>query len=551
MSSTVPHTDSAADNPAPYDVAVVGYGPSGLVLASALGRRGHRVVVIERWKTLYGLPRLNHIDGEVARIIQNVGDIEVALKGAEPADEYVWRNGEDRKLLTVDWTGESSGYAAHYTMYQPDIEDAIDADIKTRDNVDVYQGWKAVELDQDADGVTLRIRQWDRQDPDRWDHGEDDRVIRARYIVGADGANSFVRTSLGIERDDLESDDVWLNLDTEKLRELPERYSTSTQYCDPIRPNMSMPIGATRQRFEVAILPGESQEEAATEEYAWRWFRERHNLGPEDVRILRQIVYIFSARTAVRWRDGRAFLIGDAAHTMPPYMGQGACSGMRDGLTLAWKLDLVLRGHADDAFLDTYETERRPHVAAIQAGSVALGDIANTLDVEVARARDEAFFAGEELDAPPFPIIEAGYLAGGEQPHAGTLTPQGRIEKDGRTALFDDIIGNPLNLVTVGDPASVLSAEQFDRLAEVGVAVVSLTPGTPWSVSDVASTYRDFFAAIDAEAYVARPDFVVFGTGSMAEVPGLVEDMLAQLRTDATASEDAATQERSATEAVA
>ncbi|RAF62461.1 3-(3-hydroxyphenyl)propionate hydroxylase, partial [Burkholderia multivorans] len=96
----------------------------------------------------------------------------------------------------------------------------------------------------------------------------------------------------------------------------------------------------------------------ATEEYAWRWFRERQALGSDDVRILRQIVYVFSARTAQRWREGRGFLIGDAAHTMPPYMGQGACSGMRDGLTLAWKLDLVLRGFADDAFLDTYEAER-------------------------------------------------------------------------------------------------------------------------------------------------------------------------------------------------
>ncbi|GAA3844228.1 bifunctional 3-(3-hydroxy-phenyl)propionate/3-hydroxycinnamic acid hydroxylase [Brevibacterium ammoniilyticum] len=530
-------TEAAASTT--YDVAVVGYGPSGLVLASALGRRGHRVVVIERWKTLYGLPRLNHIDGEVARIIQNVGDVEVALKGSAPADEYVWRNGAGEKLLTVDWSGESSGFAAHYTMYQPDIEDAIDADVRTRDNVDVLQGFKGIDLSQDADGVTLRVRPWSRDDETAADHGEDDLIIRAKYIVGADGANSFVRTALGIDRDDLECNDVWLNLDTEKVRDLPERFDVSTQFCDPLRPNMSMPIGPGRQRFEVAVLPGENPEEALTEEHAWKWFRERHDLGPEDVRILRHIVYVFSARTAHRWRDGRAFLIGDAAHTMPPYMGQGACSGMRDGLTLAWKLDLVLRGHADEAFLDTYEEERRPHVAAIQAGSIALGKIANMLDVDAAKARDEAFFAGETLDAPPFPTIESGYLARGEQPYAGTLSPQGRIAKDGATALFDDIIGNGLHLVTSGDPATVLSAEQFDRLAEVGAAVVSTAPGTPWSVTDVDGTYRDYFASTDSEVFIARPDFVVFGTGAMADAPALVDDMIAQLRSggqDAAAS---------------
>lgn len=212
-------TEAAASTT--YDVAVVGYGPSGLVLASALGRRGHRVVVIERWKTLYGLPRLNHIDGEVARIIQNVGDVEVALKGSAPADEYVWRNGAGEKLLTVDWSGESSGFAAHYTMYQPDIEDAIDADVRTRDNVDVLQGFKGIDLSQDAEGVTLRVRPWSRDDETAADHGEDDLTIRAKYIVGADGANSFVRESLGIDRDDLECNDVWLNLDTEKVRDLP------------------------------------------------------------------------------------------------------------------------------------------------------------------------------------------------------------------------------------------------------------------------------------------------------------------------------------------
>ncbi|QQT69631.1 bifunctional 3-(3-hydroxy-phenyl)propionate/3-hydroxycinnamic acid hydroxylase [Brevibacterium casei] len=521
-----------------YDVIVVGYGPSGLVLASALGRRGHRVLAVERWASLYGLPRLTHIDGEVARIIQNVGDVDRALQGSEPASEYIWRNGEGETLLTVDWSGESSGYAAHYTMYQPDIEDAIDADIRDQDTVDVLQGWQAVHLSQDSDEVTLRIRPWSKdrqgqtgQPGDRSDGTHpDDRTVTARYIVGADGANSFVRTSLGIERDDLESNDVWLNLDTEKLRELPERFAVSTQFCDPVRPNMFMPIGARRHRFEVAVLPGESLEEAATEEYAWRWFRERHGLGPDDVRILRQIVYVFSARTAQRWREGRAFLIGDAAHTMPPYMGQGACSGMRDGLTLAWKLDLVLRGFADDAFLDTYEAERRPHVAVIQATSVALGEIANLRDVEAAKARDEAFRTGTAPPPPPFPTIDAGYLAPGEQPFAGTLSPQGVITKDWRTGLFDDIIGNRINLVTSGDPASVLSRSQFDRLAEVGVDIVSTRPGNPWSVTDDNGTYRDYFAAIGAEAYVARPDFVVFGTGSMAEVPGLVDELLGQLR---------------------
>src|SRR3954463_2458421 len=143
-----------------YDVAVVGYGPSGLVLASALGKAGHSVVVFERWPALYGLPRLTHIDGETARIVQAVGDFDHALRDALPLSSYRYLNGSGELLLELDWSGSSCGQPAHLSIYQPDIEDAIDAHVRASGHVEVDQGWSVVAVRPHDDGVELAARPW-------------------------------------------------------------------------------------------------------------------------------------------------------------------------------------------------------------------------------------------------------------------------------------------------------------------------------------------------------------------------------------------------------
>ncbi|WP_020495865.1 bifunctional 3-(3-hydroxy-phenyl)propionate/3-hydroxycinnamic acid hydroxylase [Sciscionella marina] len=510
-----------------FDVVVVGYGPTGLVLASALGKAGHRVAVFERWPALYGLPRLTHIDGETARIIQSTGDVDQALREASAAEAYEWRNGAGELLLTVDWSGQSSGYAAHYTMYQPHIEDAIDQRVRRCPNVQVDQGTGVVALDQDADGVRLVVRPWRRDRDDQWSAGAEDRTVTARYVVGADGANSFVRTALGIEQVDLGVEDCWLNVDTECVHPLGQEFQVSRQFCDPEQPNMFMPIGKFRQRFEVSVRPGDDPGEMETADWAWRWLRQRHGLGPEDLRILRQIVYTFSARTALSWRRGRVLLAGDAAHTMPPYMGQGACSGMRDSITLSWKLDLVLRGFADETLLDTYEAERRPHVEVVQQCAIELGKIANLKDREAAAIRDAAFRRGEVPPMPPFPTISGGvvhHAPDGElSPLAGTLAPQGVVGSGTVSGRFDDVVGGGFNLVSARDVRARLSGEQQELLTALDMSVATLTPGTPDSVEDVEGTYARYFADTAADTFISRPDFHLYWAGKAEDAPAALD----------------------------
>lgn len=510
-----------------FDVAIVGYGPTGLVLASALGKKGHRVAVFERWPGLYGLPRLTHIDGETARIVQATGDLDHALRDALPLPHYRYLSADGEQLIELDWRGTSCGHPAHLSIYQPDIEDAIDQHVRATGNVEVNQGWAVVNLRAEADGVQLTARPWSKDRTGQWSHSGEERTVTAKYLVGADGAGSFVRATLGIERSDTGVHDQWLNIDTERLRPLPERFSRVTQFCDPARGHMYMPIGRSRQRFELAVLPGEDVAAYEDPEFAWRWLGEKHGLGRADVRILRQVVYTFQGRIAESWRRGRVLLAGDAAHTTPPYLGQGACSGMRDGITLGWKLDLVLRGLAGDQLLDTYEAERKPHATAITDISTALGKVANTHDLAEAAARDDAFRSGNVPPPPPFPTIVAGVVHP-DSPLAGTLAPQGMVRGPSGEGRFDDVVGGGFTLVSQTGPAGVLDAEQQGFLSRIGVTIATVASG---AVEDVDGTYQRWFSSTGTEAFLSRPDFRLFWAGDLAELPFAVDQLRQQLST--------------------
>jgi 3-(3-hydroxy-phenyl)propionate hydroxylase len=513
------------------DVAVVGYGPTGLVAASMLGGLGHRVIVVERHPSLYGLPRLTHIDGETARIVQATANVDVALRDAQALDSFRYLNADGKTLVDLPWAGESCGHPAHISMYQPDIEDAIDARVRQYPNVLQLFGWQATDLRVLADQVVLTAGQapGGSRRPDAV--GGRQAEIRSRYVLGADGANSFVRAALGIGLFDFGVDERWLNIDTKTLRPLPARFNHTMLFCDPARPHMFMPIGQKRQRFEFAALPGEEKDALEDRGCAWQWLWETHGLGPDDVEIIRQVLYPIKARMADSWSSGgRVFLMGDAAHTMPPTMGQGACSGMRDAITLAWKLDLVLRGQATEDLLATYETERRPHSRTIIETSILLGEVAYTMDPVRAAARDDAFLSGSIPPPPPFPVLESGVVQttddGAPAPFAGALAPQGVVSTpDGRAGRFDDVFGHGFRLVTRKGTDGLLDSDQQTFLDRIGCTVHTLADGEARSLGDDEGTYTRYLDEIGADMFICRPDFVVFGSCVAADLGALIAQL--------------------------
>jgi 3-(3-hydroxy-phenyl)propionate hydroxylase len=516
-----------------YDVIVVGYGPTGLAITSMLARQGHRVIALERYPSLYGLPRLVNLDAEAARIVQAAGDIDVALAESAGNDEYYYRNAAGEELLFLDWSGDDvCGFPAHLSMYQPNVEDAMDTGARKR-GAEIRQSTEVIDVEQDDDGVTVTTRARGT--------GEEAHV-RGRWLIAADGAGSRVRDTLGLEREDLEMGTTFLNLDMFRRPGCEVHRTGPTVTCAPPRMNVILPIGRERLRVEFEVVDGDDLDEMVRPETAWKMLREAFDLGPDDVEIYRQVLYSFESKLLHGWRHGRILLSGDAAHQMSPFIGQGACAALRDAVALAWRLDLVLRGVSTDAVLDSYESERKPHVRANIETAAMLGRVACEHDEVRARERDAMFLSGNAPPPPPDPALGDGILlhdASGERtPLAGQLGPQGLVKVDGQTGRADDLIGWGFTVLTrARDPREVLDDAQQQFLDDLGCCYVPLSRDrtTTWA-HDVDGVYTRFFDQHGVDALVVRPDFIVFGAArSIDDLPGVVDELRSQLSAAAVA----------------
>ena len=312
------------------DVAIVGYGPVGQALAALLGAAGHRVAAFERHDEIYRLPRAVHLDHEIRRLLQRLGVADAVAGDMLATSEYHWLGADGEPLMTLTAPVPAvSGWESDYLFFQPALEAELDTCARRHDSVSVERGWTAESVAQDAGGATLALRR-----------GGETRAVRARWVVGADGANSVVREALGIGRRDLGFRERWFVVDVEPADMTALDLPAGCQWCDPRRPTTHVQSGRRHRRWEFMLLPGERAEDF-TEERAWEllapWF------APGDGRLTRCAVYEFRSMLADGLRDERALVIGDAAHLTPPFLGQGLCAGLRDAVNLAWKLDLVLR----------------------------------------------------------------------------------------------------------------------------------------------------------------------------------------------------------------
>jgi 2-polyprenyl-6-methoxyphenol hydroxylase-like FAD-dependent oxidoreductase len=516
-----------------YDVAIVGYGPGAQCLAALLARAGHRVAAFERYPQLHNLPRAGHIDHETMRLVQGLGDADALARTLwEVRDDYVWLNtaGEVLMLQPAHDPGDAvSGWWSDYSQWQPNLEVIFD-EAARRARAEVFLGWQAVGLEQLDGGVRLTVARTALDSRGRPVPTGESRVLGARFLVGADGAGSFVREALGISREDLGADQRWLDVDLRTLRDVPFTPNIG-QICDPARPRMLMPLGATHRRFEWMLLEDESAEEMERPETAWALLAE-FGVTPDTHEIARQIVYTFQARIAERWREGNVLLTGDAAHTMPPFAGQGLLSSLRDSSNLAWKLDLVLRDRAPESLLGTYESERRPHVLAWTEISLAEGRVSCELDPGRAAERDRRMLAGERPVPASLPRLGPGVFQSDPDGFIGALGLQARVEVPGAIGRFDDLLG-PFRwtLITRGGlPADHLDFAHLSVLSELdAIAVEVLPPGSAAreeAIVDVEGRYGAWLDQHRVEAVLTRPDFAVFGAAQdLAGLPGLIDSL--------------------------
>lgn len=514
-----------------FDVIQIGYGPVSETLALMLGRQGRSVAVFERWAKRYPLPRAVCVDHELYRVLVANGMGDVLPHVTQPGPLYQWFNADWRELLVIDWSAPAiSGGPEVNFVHQPTLEAALDDAVRALPNVDLNLGWEVVAVSQEEDSARVHLR-----------HAEtgEHRESTARYVVGCDGANSIVRTAIGGGREDRGFEADWLVIDV-LLKEgvTIERLGipAAGQYCNPTRPTTIVPAGVregrTFRRWEFMRLPGEHVEDLEREERVWELLRPW--AGPGEVELVRHKVYSFRSLIADRWRDGRLLIAGDAAHVMPPFMGQGMCSGMRDAWNLAWKLGLILDGKAEDCLLDTYQRERQPHVGQITDISIYLGKMICLPDEEAAAARDAAFLGGSAEPPPPFPSLVDGLLRRGPDgrpaPGAGLLAPHVEVANDGRRARLDAVTGGSFVVLTRGfEGKALLSPDQLEAVASVGASFVALREGAA-GFEDLDGRLQDFLAAHGWSAMIVRPDYYVYGgSASPAGFVDLVDDLVGDL----------------------
>ncbi len=502
-----------------YDVLVIGFGPTGMALSALLGQQGHRVGVIERYRGLFNLPRAATFDDDAMRLLQKLGIVESVAVGARTQLTYDWCNAEGEILIHNEFSDFGrSGWPEFNMMFQPVLESELDALCRRTPSIDIARGYVVTAIRQTDRGVEVVARTADELGRVVDTPEAETVTYTARFVIGCDGGNSQTRSTLGIVMDDFGFQEPWLVCDFRLKRELD--LPMAQQFGDPRQPTSIVSIGPHHHRFSFMMDEAVPSATAVDVDDVWR--RVSRWITPDDAELIRVAPYTFRSTVAQHWKQDNVVLAGDAAHQMPPFLGQGMCSGFRDAHNLAWKLDLILNGEFGAELLDSYAVERSPHVHAITKRAVELGRVQTIRDEKAAKERDDELLRrkrnGERPQGFKFPGYHDGFLAtaSADDKARGQLFPQGWVTAgSSEPQRFDDAVGHGWVLL-VRDTAQFVALDHdvLARWRATRGAVVALSgdPAVSTVIADVGDTYEQWFTDNACDAAVVRPDWYVFGS---------------------------------------
>ena len=353
-----------------YDVAIVGFGPTGGTLANLLALQGFSILIIEKEKSFYPLPRAVHFDDEIMRVFQTIGITDKFLKHTIINKGTKFVNSKNQVVL--DWPRPRSitenGWYPSYRFHQPDLERKLRRRLKDFKKVSIMQNTKVNSLKEEKNLVKICIENINNNKISE---------IRAKYIIGCDGARSTIRKQIKAKFQNLGFTQKWAVVDLilkKNKKELPDR---TIQYSNSKRPATYCRNVGKRRRWEFAINNNESEKKVLSNSYIWNFLKPW--LKPSEALMERKTIYTFQSAISKKWKKGRVFLAGDAAHLMPPFMGQGMCAGVRDASNLAWKIAYCLKNNHSEKLLNTYQSERYSNVIEYIKTTVKMGEFVNAV----------------------------------------------------------------------------------------------------------------------------------------------------------------------------
>ncbi|WP_068161762.1 bifunctional 3-(3-hydroxy-phenyl)propionate/3-hydroxycinnamic acid hydroxylase [Rhodococcus phenolicus] len=549
------------------DVAIVGAGPVGLMLANILGMYGHSVTVLEALDDLIDYPRGVGLDDESFRTVQTVGLADAVLPHTSPQHIMRLVNGAGKVILVNNPQTDEFGWERKHAFIQPEVDRALYNGLSRYDNVRVLFGHRVEDVVEDTDAVTAIAE----------NVGADGEVhrrrIRARYLVGCEGGKSPTRKRLGVTFEGESPSTRWLVVDVNN-----DPLGTPNVFlgADPKRPYVSIGLPHAVRRWEFMLHDDETEEQVTDPAFVENLLAE-HVPNPSSLEFIRRRVFTHHGRVASHFRKGRQIIAGDAAHLMPVWLGQGWNSGMRDATNLGWKLASVLSGQAGDALLDTYTDERKDHAKAMVDLSLTFGKFIKITNPIAASVRDAAssalnlfpqvksYFA--DMRFKPMPRYHRGVLAdpttrdsGRARPAltsrlipvrtantkvspVGVQFPQPRVtSRDGANLLLDDVIGNWWTVIVWGnDPTDMLPQDSIDKLTALGARLVAVVPETQrhWMersadprvlvLGDHTGRVKKWFDDRPTPIVFLRPDRFVAGACLAQDAPATLDAILAAM----------------------
>jgi 3-(3-hydroxy-phenyl)propionate hydroxylase len=497
-------------------VVIIGAGPVGVTAALLLARHGVRSLLLERHQDIYPLPRAVAMDDEIRRILQSAGIHEEFAARARTARGL--RLLDARHRLIAEFPRSPHGHHGfpQTSMFdQPELERLLRNALARRPECELRGGVEVVSVTQDTDGTTgstgpVRVTF-------RRDGSDEEEHVWADAVLGCDGAGSLTRDAIGASWEDLHFEESWRVIDVRTSRQV-RTWEGVEQICCPTRPATFMRVGEDRYRWEFRLPEDESLDGPdgleRLRDLVAPWVELPRHASGDDFAVIRQAQYTFRARLADRWRRGRIFLLGDAAHLTPPFIGQGLCAGLRDAHNLTWKLARVLQQGADEELLDTYERERKPHARHVIRLAVAVGwamtggqDRAAALRRALVGAACRIPGVTATVSRDLSPALTAGPLVRCRprligRVLAGTFCPQPWVIDDGRRVRLDDVLGDSFAVLTTVPPTPQVTA-------------VAAALGAPTiRVEDLGDdgTVAAWLARGRADAVLLRPDRVVMDT---------------------------------------